>query len=98
MQKLLNYETRNIMRKVLPFLLLALPVDISARKIYEVKDISGKIQVVVAVNDCNVTYSVVHEGDTMIAPSPISMRMTDGTVFGINARVKKSSRQTVKRM
>lgn len=74
-------------------LLLAAPLWANAQKVIDLKDPSGKVQVKVAVGD-DITYSVYHEGDMMIEPSPISMRLTDGTVFGKEPRLRKKSYQT----
>lgn len=80
-------------RKWAVALLLATPLWVNAQKVIDLKDPSGKVQVKVAVGE-NITYSVYHEGDVMIEPSPISMTLTDGTVFGKEPRLRKKSYQT----
>lgn len=74
-------------------LLLAAPLWVNAQKVIDLKDPSGKVQVKVTVGE-NITYSVCHEGDVMIEPSPISMTLTDGTVFGKEPCLRKKSYQT----
>lgn len=74
-------------------LLLAAPLWVNAQKVIDLKDPSGKVQVKVTVGE-SITYSVCHEGDVMIEPSPISMTLTDGTVFGKEPRLRKKSYQT----
>lgn len=69
-------------------LLSTTPLWINAQKVIELQDPSGKIQVNVSVGD-SITYSVLHEGDVMIETSPISMTLTDGTVFGKTPHLKK---------
>ncbi len=86
---------KRMMRRLLPVLMAIAPLTVCAQKVYELKDVSGKVQVNVSVNDRNVEYSVLHEGDVMVAPSPISMKLTDGTTFGLNPKVKKVSRRSV---
>ena len=86
---------RRMMRRLLPVLMAVAPLTVCAQKMYELKDLSGKVQVNVNVSDKNVEYSVLHEGDVMVAPSPISMKLTDGTAFGLEPKVRKVSRRTV---
>lgn len=86
---------KRMMKRLLPVLMATLPLTVCAQKVYELKDATGKVQVNVSVTDKNVAYSVLHEGDVMIDQSPISMKLTDGTAFGLNPKVKKVRRQTV---
>ena len=86
---------RRMMKRLLPVLMAVAPLTVCAQKMYELKDLSGKVQVNVNVSDKNVEYSVLHEGDVMVAPSPISMRLTDGRTLGLEPKVRKISRQTV---
>lgn len=86
---------KRMMKRLLPVLMAIAPLTICAQKVYELKDISGKVQVNVIVNDKNVEYSVLHDNDVMVAPSPIFMKLTDGTAFGLNPKVKKISRRSV---
>ena len=86
---------RRMMKRLLPVLMAVAPLTVCAQKMYELKDLSGKVQVNVNVSDKNVEYSVLHEGDVMAAPSPISMRLTDGRTFGLEPKVRKVSRRTV---
>ena len=68
---------KRMMKRLLPVLMAIAPLTICAQKVYELKDISGKVQVNVIVNDKNVEYSVFHDNDVMVAPSPA---LTMGTV------------------
>lgn len=86
---------KRIMKRLLPVLMAIAPFTVCAQKVYELKDVSGKVQVNVSVTDKNVEYSVLHEGDVMVDASPISMKLTDGTAFGLNPKVKKVSRRSV---
>ncbi len=80
-------------KKWAAILLLAVPLWVNAQKVMELKDPSGKIQVHVMIGT-TITYSVSHEGDVMIETSPVSMTLTDGTVFGKEPRLRKKSYQT----
>ncbi len=40
-------------------------------------------------------YAVSHKGQTMLEKSPLSMKLTDGRLLGVNAKVKKISKRTV---
>ena len=81
--------------KKLPLLitLIALVFSLSAKE-YLVESPSGKIQVKVNVNE-TVTYSVLLNGRTIVAPSQISMELYDGTVWGVDAKVRKAKTNSV---
>lgn len=65
-----------------------------AQKNYVLKSPDGKLQVKVEVAD-KVTYSLQHQSDEVIAPSPISMTLSDGRTLGVDSRVKTVKRTTV---
>ncbi|WP_297094292.1 glycoside hydrolase family 97 protein [uncultured Draconibacterium sp.] len=78
------------------FLLIAivgLAFSLSAKE-YSVESPSGKIQVKVNVDE-TVTYSVFLNGTTIVAPSQISMELYDGTVWGVDAKVRKTKTNSV---
>lgn len=89
---------KRVMKNLFPVLLAIAPLSVYAQKVYELKDASGKVQVNVIVSDEDVAYSVLHEGDVMVDQSPISMKLTDGTVFGKNPKVDRMIRKTVNEM
>ena len=82
-------------KKWTAILLVAAPFWANAQKTVELKAPAGKVQVKVVIGD-NLTYSVLHEGDVMIEPSSISMKLTDGTVFGEKPRLKKKRYESEK--
>lgn len=82
-------------KKLCVLMLCTGSMALHAQKVYEVKDASGKVEVKVEVGKESVSYSVIQGGETMIANSPISMTLTDGTVFGENPRVKKVHRRVI---
>jgi alpha-glucosidase len=47
------------------------------------------------INDANITYSVQHKTDTMLAESPISMTLGDGARPGVNPRLTSQTRDTI---
>jgi alpha-glucosidase len=49
----------------------------------------GDLSVQIAVNN-DVRYAVYHQGDEMIASSPVSLNLGDGKIIGKNPRLKKS--------
>ncbi|MBU2903903.1 glycoside hydrolase family 97 protein [Arenibacter algicola] len=57
---------------------------------YTVESPSGRIKVKVSVEKA-ITYSVFLNGTEIIVPSIIAMELTDGTIFGKNARVRKTT-------
>lgn len=66
--------------------------DAAARE-YRLQSPSGKIT---AEIDCGeqLGYSVSYDGREVMAPSPISMTLADGTVWGHNVRVAKAVRES----
>ena len=66
--------------------------DAAARE-YSLQSPSGKIT---AEIDCGeqLGYSVSYDGREVMAPSPISMTLADGTVWGHNVRVAKAVRES----
>jgi len=69
-------------------LLLTLVFSLSAKE-YSVESPSGIISVKISVEK-NITYSVLLNGTEIIAPSTISLKISDGAVWGENAKVKKA--------
>jgi alpha-glucosidase len=61
---------------------------------YVLKSPDGKLQVNVEISD-NIRFSVNHEQTEVIAPSPISMTLTDGSVWGQKPKLK--SKKNTKR-
>ncbi len=84
-------------RKWTAILLMVVPFWANAQKGIELKDPSGKIQLNVMLGN-TVTYSVSHGEDVIIGTSPISMTLTDGTVFGKEPRLKKKKYRTENQM
>ncbi len=54
----------------------------------------GKLQVKVEVND-KISFSVSHEQTEVVALSPVSMTLADGTVWGANPKLKNKKAQSV---
>jgi len=73
--------------------LIGLVFTLSAKE-YSLESPSGKIQVKVNI-DKNVSYSVLLNGTPIIAPSQISMELYDGTVWGVDAKVRKAKTNSV---
>lgn len=67
--------------------------EIDAQKVLTLEDPTGKLEVRVTLDDM-IKYSVSHEGDIMIAPSPISMELMDGTLLGKSPSLRKQLRKT----
>ena len=74
-------------------LLLPCLNSVSAKQ-YQVESPSGKIT---ANIDCGyeMTYSVSYDGKEILSESPISISLSDGTVWGKNAKVSKAMRESV---
>lgn len=61
----------------------------SKPKTYEVKSLGGIISVSVEVGD-DITWAVTSDAETVILPSRIGLELSDGKVFGKNAKVSKA--------
>ena len=76
-------------------LALVLPAMVfAAKKDYQLTSPDGKLAVSVNTEK-GLTYSVSLDGKTLIEPSPISMKLSDGTVFGQDVKVKKTAKRSV---
>ena len=74
-------------------LLAAVPLGAEAQRVEELKDPSGKIKIAVTIDE-RVTYSVTHGDDLLIDASPVSMTLTDGTVWGEKPHLRKVKRRS----
>ena len=63
-------------------------------KSYVLKSPDNKLQVNVEISD-EIRFSVNHEQTEVIAPSPVSMRVMDGRVWGEKPRLKSKKTQSV---
>ncbi|MDR1782808.1 MAG: glycoside hydrolase family 97 protein [Dysgonamonadaceae bacterium] len=77
------------------YLIVAIAATVCASSSYAEKSINltspdGRLTVSVSVAD-RITYSVLHDGIVLLNPSPVSMSLTNGTVFGKNSHLKKNS-------
>lgn len=75
-------------------LLLGLTGMVNAQKMFTLQSPDEKLKATVSVGD-QVEYTVLHEGDLMLDKSAISMTLTNGTVWGKNAKLAGSSTKTV---
>jgi alpha-glucosidase len=60
-----------------------------AQKNFTLNSPDGDLSVRITVNN-DVRYAVYHQGDEMIASSPVSLNLSDGKAIGKNPRLKKS--------
>ncbi len=65
-----------------------------AQKVFQLKSPDGKIVTEVSVGK-TITYSTSHEGDVILAPSPISMTLTNGETYGVNSKLAGSKTASV---
>ncbi|WP_297089055.1 glycoside hydrolase family 97 protein [uncultured Draconibacterium sp.] len=63
-------------------------------KDYTLESPSGKVQIKVAIAD-QISYSVLLDDRVIIAPSQISMEISDGTIWGKDAKVRKAKTTSV---
>lgn len=63
------------------------------QKDYSLLSPSGKLKVDITVGK-SIEYSISHDGDLMLAKSPISMTLSDDQFFGINPKVASTTKST----
>ena len=64
---------------------------------YSIVSPSGKIETQVNVGSI-VDYEIRYDGRTVLAPSAVSMTLSDGRIWGVDAKVAKVSRGSVDSM
>ncbi len=77
--------------------LVATSVAIAAEKSYMLTSPDGRVSAAVCVGD-KITYSVVFDGKTILAPSQIALHLADGEVLGVGDRLVKSKNASVDRV
>ena len=73
----------------LTILLLSLTASVSAQKKYGLQSPDTRLQVNIEVGE-HITYALLHDGDEMIVPSPISIELENSKSFGVNSHVKSA--------
>lgn len=81
-------------------IILALAVTFAAtaafaQKHFDVTSPDGTLKAEVSVGNGKVTYSVIKDGITLLAPSEISMHLEDGTSYDGAVKFRKAERSTV---
>lgn len=74
-------------------LLLSFILNVSAKD-YSIESPSGKITIKISL-DKEVKYSVLLNGKEILSPSAISMKISDGNVWGKDVKVKKAKTVSV---
>ncbi|MDR1416533.1 MAG: glycoside hydrolase family 97 protein, partial [Prevotellaceae bacterium] len=83
------------MKKNISFIsLMLLPALLLGQKQLALQSPSGALKMGITV-DKTVSYSVLHRGDVVLAPSTISMTLADGTKWGVDPRLTKQETRTV---
>lgn len=88
---------RNTNKSYILLLILAIiccRTSVSAQKQFLVQSPDNELKVNISVGN-TIEYSVSHNGDLMIANSPISMSLTNGMTFGVNPSIAKLSTKTL---
>lgn len=88
---------RNTNKSYILLLILAIiccRTSVAAQKQFLVLSPDNELKVNISVGN-TIEYSVSHNGDLMIANSPISMSLTNGVSFGVNPSIAKLSTKTL---
>ena len=94
-------KQQNRWRTLLKVLMTAcLVVTTSQAKVYETQSPNGKLCLSVDDSDGKLQVSLRHGDEVLLKPSTIALELSDGKVWGRNARLlrqqRKSQRETVK--
>lgn len=65
-----------------------------AQKVITLVSPNGKVTIELSIGK-TLEYSVSHQGDVMLSKSPMSLKLTDGRVFGVNLKLKSAVKTTV---
>ena len=90
-KSLINYKT---MKESVAFLLLLFFAAGSFAQPLTLQSPDGKLQVNVEIKE-RISFSVSHEQTEVVAASPVSMTLSDGTVWGVNPKLKNKKIQRV---
>lgn len=78
-------------------ILICCSMTITAQKQFSLKSPDGKLEASIVV-DKTVEYSVSHQGDLMLAKSPLSITLADGTAFGVAPKLSGSATAKVDKL
>ena len=70
-------------------LLFIIP-NMFGQKEYRLNSPDGKLEVTLYIGD-RITYELTEEGHTLVAPSPLSVHLDNGTVWGNGSHLKRVS-------
>jgi len=82
-------------RFLLTFICCAITAIAIAQKQFLLKSPDGRVETIVQIGD-KLTYSVSHDGQAVIMPSPISLSLSNGEVWGDKARLSGNKIKSVK--
>lgn len=68
--------------------------NLSAQKSYQLKSPDGKLITSIVVDE-KISYSISHQKDIILNPSPISIELDNGQSFGINSKLKNTKVSSV---
>lgn len=88
-----------MLKKILLTSLVMLATMMShAQKQYQIVSPDATLEAEIVIADGKLTYSVLKNGKTMLAPSEISMQLSDGTVYDGSLKCRKATRTAVDNM
>lgn len=82
------------MKKAFAFVFMALITTAGFAQAQELNSPDGKLQVKIDISD-QIRFSVSHEQTEVVTLSPVSMTLADGTVWGVNPKLKNKKAQRI---
>ena len=80
--------------KYIIFLCCLFALEVHAQKTFDLVSPDGTLNTTVSISD-KLTYDIRCNGNLILSPSPLSMTLDDGTVWGKQPRLLRASRKTV---
>ena len=74
--------------------LLSGMIPLGAQRNFKLQSPDGRLSINIEVGK-QITYSVVHENDLVLSPSPVAMELEDGSVFGVRSTLKRQRTITI---
>ncbi|WP_114791269.1 glycoside hydrolase family 97 protein [Niabella yanshanensis] len=79
---------------LLTFCLLSGIVPLIAQRNFKLQSPDGRLSVSIQVGK-RITYSIVHEKDLVLSPSPVAMELEDGSAFGVGSTLIRQQTTTI---
>ena len=81
-------------KSIISALCFVLTISLYAQKEFKATSPDGRIVATINLNE-KLTYSISHDGQTVLNPSPLSITLSSGEVWGDKPQLSKSSQKSI---